>query len=370
MNKKGFTLVELLAVVALLGIISVIIIPVSINTLKDAKRRAFKQQIVEIAKAAKIYYQEELADSENDHAYLDLSKQSDRDKLQVKSIIKAGMVDITSNGKVDVIALNDDFCGRKEYNSKQVNLLDKGDLYCLLADSNNGSGITNPGELLGKFNRLETRISELENEYERLAEKKIQKAEELQIVSDVTSNTKQRFLNTYPVGSIYTTISSKENTAAKMASEHGGSWEAYGQGRVLMGVGSNGTTNYSTVDSIGGSETYRHYFNHTHGVPGVAHYHGTNSMSAAIGSGNSNANSLGFMHVTPAPGGNSTYTLDFGSCRAPGHPARSHNTKIVGTTDSATPADTTTNSISSSYTDYSSSIIQPYRTVYMWKRTA
>ncbi len=230
------------------------------------------------------------------------------------------------------------------------------------ADNNETDLTTRISSMESRISALETSIGNLNTDIEDIED-------ELTEVSALANNTSDQFLNAHPVGSIYVTISSNENTAAKMATAHGGTWEAYGQGRVLMGVGSNGTTTYSTVDSTGGSETHRHYFYHTHGVPGVAHYHGTSSMSACIGSGNGNANSLGFVAVGPA-GGNSTYTLGNSSTsQAPGHPGRSHNTKIVGTTDSATPAGTTTNSISSSYTDYASSI-QPYRTVYMWKRTA
>ena len=52
----------------------------------------------------------------------------------------------------------------------------------------------------------------------------------------------------YPIGSIYTTTS---NT--NPAQTIGGKWEAYAQGRTLVGMGNNGTTNYSEVSSHGGS---------------------------------------------------------------------------------------------------------------------
>ena len=52
----------------------------------------------------------------------------------------------------------------------------------------------------------------------------------------------------YPIGSIYTTTS---NT--NPAQTIGGKWEAYAQGRTLVGMGNNGTTNYSEVSSNGGS---------------------------------------------------------------------------------------------------------------------
>ena len=46
------------------------------------------------------------------------------------------------------------------------------------------------------------------------------------------------------------------NTAAKVADIYGGTWVAWGAGRVPIGIGSNGTTNYSTVESTGGEEKH------------------------------------------------------------------------------------------------------------------
>ncbi len=56
----------------------------------------------------------------------------------------------------------------------------------------------------------------------------------------------------YPVGAIYMSTSS-----INPGTLFGGTWAAWGQGRVPVGMGSNGTTNYTTVQSTGGSE--RHY---------------------------------------------------------------------------------------------------------------
>ena len=55
-------------------------------------------------------------------------------------------------------------------------------------------------------------------------------------------------------------MSTTLDTAAKVQAIYGGTWVAWGAGRVPIGVGSNGTTNYSTPNSTGGSETHRHDF--------------------------------------------------------------------------------------------------------------
>lgn len=55
----------------------------------------------------------------------------------------------------------------------------------------------------------------------------------------------------YPVGSIYMSVN---NTSPQ--SFLGGTWVAWGAGRVPVGMGSNGTTNYTIVEAIGGEEKH------------------------------------------------------------------------------------------------------------------
>ena len=55
MNKKGFTLVELLAVISLLGIVGLISVPIISNTLKNSSKNAFKQTLNSIIDAGKNY---------------------------------------------------------------------------------------------------------------------------------------------------------------------------------------------------------------------------------------------------------------------------------------------------------------------------
>lgn len=119
--------------------------------------------------------------------------------------------------------------------------------------------------------------------------------------------------------------------------------------------------------TTGGAASHTHSIEHTHGVPGVSHNHGTDSMSAAIGSPTGNPDALGFISVNSA-GGNSTYSIPGGGGHAAsGHPGRSHNTKIVGSTNNTTPKDTTTKSQSTS-TSGSTSNLPPYLAVFTWKR--
>lgn len=71
-----------------------------------------------------------------------------------------------------------------------------------------------------------------------------------------------------------------------------------------------------------------------------------------------NAGALGFAASNSGRMNGSTYSVGGNSHNAVGHPNRSHNTIIEGTTDN----------VGSSKVN--KPILQPYITCYMWKRTA
>ena len=58
MNKKGFTLVEILATIIILGLIVVLIVPNITGTSKNAKESILKTKINNLEKAAVIYAQD------------------------------------------------------------------------------------------------------------------------------------------------------------------------------------------------------------------------------------------------------------------------------------------------------------------------
>ena len=53
--KKGFTLVELLAVIVILAIIALIAIPGIVHIIKNTKDKAYDRSVENIAHAAKLY---------------------------------------------------------------------------------------------------------------------------------------------------------------------------------------------------------------------------------------------------------------------------------------------------------------------------
>ena len=101
------------------------------------------------------------------------------------------------------------------------------------------------------------------------------------------------FLNKiYPVGSIYMSVSHTSASAVATALG-GGTWVAWGSGRVPLGMGSNGTTNYTTVEATGGEEkhtlTASEMPSHSHtlqkNVPYGLPYNNTSGAACGAGGG-------------------------------------------------------------------------------------
>ncbi|MBR3164004.1 hypothetical protein IKF15_01745 [Candidatus Saccharibacteria bacterium] len=133
------------------------------------------------------------------------------------------------------------------------------------------------------------------------------------------------------------------NTAAKVQAIYGGTWVAWGAGRVPVGIGSNGTTNYSTVEATGGEEkhtlTIAEMPSHTHTQNSHSHttYNRWNSFAAG--------NLSGYGYTCPANGwAQDGWQQDYTG----GTTATNQNTGGGGSHENR----------------------QPYITVYMWKRTA
>ncbi len=91
--------------------------------------------------------------------------------------------------------------------------------------------------------------------------------------------------NIYPVGSIY--MSTTMTTASQVSTALGGTWVAWGGGRVPVGMGSNGTTNYTTVEATGGEEKHKLTINempsHNHTIVPKADYNGSLSARHTTG---------------------------------------------------------------------------------------
>ena len=129
----------------------------------------------------------------------------------------------------------------------------------------------------------------------------------------------------YPVGSIYQTTDASFSPNVSFS----GTW-----------------TQIKDVFLLAAGDTY------TGGTTGgsATHTHGAGDLYACIGSPSGNAGALGFSS-TGWHGRNSTYSVGGTTSQASGHPGRSHDTPVEGTTGSG-------------------STLPPYQAVYTWKRVS
>lgn len=107
----------------------------------------------------------------------------------------------------------------------------------------------------------------------------------------------------YPVGSIFMSTNNINPSTYFTDTV----WEAWGEGRVPVGIGSNGTTNYSTVEQTGGSEGIP-YHNHTFtGSLGTT----SNNSAAHTHTLNGHTHSIPVLSGTAASAGAHTHNLSY-----------------------------------------------------------
>ena len=100
--KKGFTLVELLAVITLLGLLSLIAIPVVDKLIKDSEEQLYQTQIDNIESAARNYYADKIFDlPENVGDYVDRT---------ICDLEKSGLLEMDiKNPKTDELFYKDSY---------------------------------------------------------------------------------------------------------------------------------------------------------------------------------------------------------------------------------------------------------------------
>ena len=182
------------------------------------------------------------------------------------------------------------------------------------------------------------------------------------------SNDLQSFLlKVYPVGSIYISYDS-----TNPGTLFGGTWEVFGKGQTLVGIDSS-QTEFSSVGKTGGTKSVSTTLketnlpSHTHIIPALSGNTSNADLKGKIAP-------LTYFNVTDTSG---VFSLNkaylnlsasvvtekgmFGTAIYDFDASHSHT---VTTTASATTTCTNCNG-----TAFSTSTLQPYVTVYMWRRT-
>lgn len=254
---------------------------------------------------------------------------------------------------------------QSEIDSTQIYTTTEGKTYIVPPGENR-----NPVEI-GKVVGTTVKIGEQETDTLNFESHPQTQIEELKLRADNLESDaymKSKILNyAYPIGSIYMSVAN-----ASPASFLGGSWLAWGAGRVPLSIGNNGETNYTAPEQTGGSENSVAVHNHTqdshshtqsthlHGVPEHYHTAGSQDSYATNANGLFRSGSMKGFAGTATTGG----TMQWRDRDVSG------NILIKGgscTTGGAAPAINGNTAINNA-TGIAGGNRMPFITCYMWKR--
>ncbi len=122
MKKKGFTLVELLAVIVILAVIALIATPMIMDVIEKSRRGAAIESVNGILEAAENYQLESMLEGEEYQQTIDLTS----DILTYKgSKSSKGTLVIGENNQMSIIAQIGKYCIQKDYNDESPKVVDK-----------------------------------------------------------------------------------------------------------------------------------------------------------------------------------------------------------------------------------------------------
>ncbi|MBE6144395.1 MAG: prepilin-type N-terminal cleavage/methylation domain-containing protein [Firmicutes bacterium] len=131
MKKKGFTLIELLAVIVILAIIALIAVPVIINIITSARKKAFENTAYGLISAGEMYYAGELLNggmTSNIEFTIEEGKLTSAEGLDIKGELpKTGKIKVTREGKVALAISNGSLCITKGYDDSKIETLEEFD---------------------------------------------------------------------------------------------------------------------------------------------------------------------------------------------------------------------------------------------------
>lgn len=139
-KKMGFTLIELLAVIVILSIIMVIVTPIIVKTIDDAKKGAFKNSAYGMIKAAEFEYAKKTLEDNGavtvTYTYEDGIETSNQDgyALDYKGTKPtSGKLKVTAQGEVSLMLHNGTYCAEKDADTDIVTITDKNASACTLS---------------------------------------------------------------------------------------------------------------------------------------------------------------------------------------------------------------------------------------------
>ena len=119
--KKGFTLVELLAVIIILGLLAVLITPKVMNTINESKQKTNMASANGLLKAAEYRYQDDDTNGISQEIIIDYETKENIDKLEYNGKQpEKGKVVIKKDGRIAFAVKTGDNCYLKTYNSNEI----------------------------------------------------------------------------------------------------------------------------------------------------------------------------------------------------------------------------------------------------------
>ena len=170
MKKKGFTLVELLAVIVILAVIALIATPTILGVIDKAKRSSLQDSGYGLVEAANLYYAQY---SNGKTVRFDIEDNQiiteTENTLNYKGTIKNGTVLINNKGEITVCINDGKYAAYKNYQDTKVTIVDS--KTCTIPENkyvvylDNESTITEltNQQLTAKIEELEEKINNLES---------------------------------------------------------------------------------------------------------------------------------------------------------------------------------------------------------------
>ena len=120
MRKKGFTLVELLAVIVVLAIIAMIAIPQVLNVIEKSRKGSFKDSAIGLMDSAKMYY----APYAGTEVEFNLGYEETLNLFNFKGTKpNGGLLYISEEGLIAIKMYNNKYCAYKKITDADVTVI-------------------------------------------------------------------------------------------------------------------------------------------------------------------------------------------------------------------------------------------------------
>lgn len=123
-KNKGFTIVELLAVIVILAVIALITTPMILNVIKNAKKGALKDSVYGLTQTANLYYASNDVIETEEFVCNETGCKSENNSLKYKGKIKSGRIKIYSDGKISICIENEKYAAIKLAQNSDVSIND------------------------------------------------------------------------------------------------------------------------------------------------------------------------------------------------------------------------------------------------------